>query len=107
MTTLAPRFVEGLKAALGTDSVLTDPADRWPYGQDNSRKHTQPDAVAFVTTHEHVVQAVRLCNEFAVPIVGRGLGSGTTGSAVPIAGGLVLTFERMDRILEIDPANRL
>ncbi len=107
MTELAPRFIERLTTAVGADNIHLDPADRWPYGQDNSRKHSQPDVVAFVTTHEQVVQAVCLCSEFSVPIVGRGLGSGTTGSAVPIAGGLVLAFERMDRILEINPADRL
>lgn len=106
MTGLARRFVERLKAAVGADNVYTDPAERWPYGQDNSRKHAQPDAVAFVTQHEQVVQIVRLCNEFSAPIVGRGLGSGTTGSAVPVRGGLVLSFERMDRILRMDAANR-
>ncbi len=106
MITLTPRFVERLKTAVGADNVLTDPADRWPYGQDNSRKHTQPDIVAFATTHAHVVEIVRLGNEFSVPVVGRGLGSGTTGGAIPIAGGLVLSFERMDRILNMDPANR-
>jgi D-lactate dehydrogenase len=106
MTELAPRFVERLKAAVGADNVYTDPAERWPYGQDNSRKHVQPDVVAFVTRHEQVVQVVQLGNEFSVPIVGRGRGTGTTGSAVPVSGGLVLSFERMDCILEMDPANR-
>jgi len=106
-TGLAPRFIEQLQRALGAPNVLTDPADRWPYGQDNSRRHVQPDAVGFVTTHDHVVETLRLCNEFSVPVVARGLGSGTTGSAVPIAGGLVLSFERMDRVLEINAADRL
>jgi len=104
---LPPRFVQALQAALGADNLLTDPADRWPYGQDNSRQHVQPGAVAIITTHDQVVQAVRLCNEFAVPIVGRGRGTGTTGSALPAEGGLVLAFERMDRVLEMDPANRM
>ena len=104
---LPGRFVEELKAALGKDNVLTDPADRWPYGGDNSRKHTQPDVVAFATTHAQVLDAVRLCHQHAVPIVARGRGTGTTGSAIPLRAGLVLSLERMDRIVEIDPANRV
>jgi len=96
-----------LQAALGKDNVLTDPADCWPYGQDNSRKHAPPDAVAFATTHAQVLETVRLCNEFNVPIVARGRGTGTTGSAVPVRGGLVLSLERMDRIVDMDPANRV
>ena len=100
-------FVERLKAILGSQNVLTDPADRWPYGQDNSRKHTPPDCVAFATTHTQVLETVRLCNRFEVPIVARGRGTGTTGSAVPVRGGLVLSLERMDRIVDMDPANRV
>ncbi|HSW53120.1 MAG TPA: FAD-binding oxidoreductase, partial [Sulfuricaulis sp.] len=91
-------FLDRLAAALGADNVLTDPADRWPYGQDNSRRHTPPDAVAFATGHAQVLETVRLCNQYDIPIVARGRGTGTTGSAIPVRGGLVLSLERMDRI---------
>jgi D-lactate dehydrogenase len=107
MGELAPAFVERLKKILSGDALYLDPADRWPYGQDNSRKHALPDAVALVSTHDHVVQLVRLCNEFNVPIVGRGRGTNTSGSAVPISGGLVVSFERMDKQQPIDRANRM
>jgi D-lactate dehydrogenase len=106
MSDIPGAFVERLKAALGAPNVLTDPADRWPYGQDNSRKHAPPGAVAFATSHAQVQATVRLCNEFNVPVVARGRGTGTTGSAVPVRGGLVLSLERMDRIIGMDPANR-
>ena len=42
-----------------------------------------------------------------MPLVARGRGTNTTGASVPIAGGIVVSFERMNRILAIDPANRL
>ena len=100
-------FVERLKAVLGAQNVLTDPADRWPYGQDNSRKHTPPDAVAFATTHVQVLETVRLCHQYSIPIVARGRGTGTTGSAIPVRGGLVLSLERMNRIVKMDAANRV
>lgn len=106
MSDIPGAFVERLKAALGANNVLTDPADRWPYGQDNSRKLTPPDAVAFATSHAQVLETVRLCNQYNIPIVARGRGTGTTGSAIPVRGGLVLSLERMDRIIEIDAANR-
>jgi D-lactate dehydrogenase len=106
MSDIPGAFVERLKAVLGTQNVLTDPADRWPYGQDNSRKHTPPDAVAFATSHAQVLETVRLCNEYNIPIVARGRGTGTAGSAIPVRGGLVLSLERMDRIIEMDAANR-
>ncbi len=107
MAELARRFLESLRSALGTENVLTDPADCWPYGLDNSRELARPDAVAFATTAAEVRETVRLCNKHEVPIVARGRGTNTTGGAVPLAGGLVLSLERMNRILHTDPANRL
>src|SRR3970282_765888 len=107
MTDLPGPFLARLKSALGAENVLTDPSDCWVYGQDNSRKHAPPDAVAFVTSHTQVVETVRLCHEYSVPVVARGRGTGTTGSAIPLRGGLVLSLERMDRILKMDPANRV
>ena len=86
--------------------ILTEAADCWPYGCDNSRAHTAPDAVVFVRNHEQVVTTVRECHEYNVPVTARGRGTGTTGGAVPVHGGIVVSFERMDEILEIDTGNR-
>src|SRR4030067_1242579 len=105
MSDIPGASVERLKAVLGAQNVLTDPADRWPYGQDNSRKHTPPDVVAFATTHAQVLEAVRVRHEFNVPLVARGRGTGTTGRAIPLRGGLVLSLDRMDRIVEMDAAH--
>lgn len=99
-------FLERLAAVVGAEDLYTDPADRWPYGYDNSRRHTLPDAVAFPAAHAEVLAVVQLCNEFKVPLTARGLGSSTTGSAVPVAGGLVLAMERMNRVLKLDAGNR-
>lgn len=107
MANVTTRFVSELGQIVGRDSVLTDPADRWTYGYDNSRKHSEPDVVAFAVTHEQVLKIVRLCNSYNVPLIARGRGTGTTGSAIPLRGGLVLSLERMDRIIDIDPANRV
>jgi D-lactate dehydrogenase len=104
--TLPPQFLARLAAIVGSEDLYTDPADRWPYSYDNSRRQTQPDAVAFPASHDEVREVVRLCNEFTVPLTARGLGSSTTGSAVPVNGGLVLAMERMNRIIKLDAANR-
>lgn len=106
MAELPRRFLERLAEAVGKPNLLTEPAERWVYGYDNSRRHAQPDAVAFATTHAQAVGAVRACHEFGVPIVGRGRGTNTTGSSVPLQGGLVLSFERMNRIVSMDAPNR-
>jgi glycolate oxidase subunit GlcD len=107
MAEISGDFTARLQELVGAANVLTDPADRWTYGYDNSRKHSEPDIVAFAVNHEQVVESVRLCNRHRVPLVVRGRGTGTTGSAIPLHGGLVLSLERMDRIIEIDPANRV
>jgi D-lactate dehydrogenase len=89
---LPAAFLARLAEAVGVEDLYTDPADRWPYGYDNSRRHTLPDAVAFPASHAEVLAVVLLCNEFKIPLTARGLGSSTTGSAVPVRGGLVLAL---------------
>ncbi len=91
----------------GKSSLLTEAADCWPYGYDNSRRQALPQAVAFATEADQVQALVRLCNRHRIPLIARGRGTGTTGATVPDRGGIVLSFERMDRILEIAPDDRL
>jgi glycolate oxidase subunit GlcD len=99
-------FLTRLAGIVGNGDMLSDPAGRWPYSYDNSRRQAQPGVVVFPANHEEVRDCVRLCNEFNVPLLARGLGSSTTGSAVPPAGGLVLALERMQRVLRLHPADR-
>lgn len=103
---LPPNFLNTLRHAAGSANILTDPADCWPYGYDNSRRHALPQAVAFATGHAMVHDLVRHCYEHGVALVVRGRGTGTTGAAVPLQGELVLSMERMDKILRVDPGNR-
>lgn len=94
-------------APLLGERLLDDPGDRLPYSYDNSRQQSLPDLVAFPESHDEVTAIVRACHEHGLPLVARGLGSGTAGAAVPVAGGLVLGMERMNRIIRIDAANRV
>lgn len=104
---LPPGFLDALRRLLGTDALLTAPADCWTYGYDNSRRHVLPAAVALPASHEQVCEVVRLCHDAGVPLVARGRGTGTTGASVPAPGGIVLGLERLRRIVRVDPANRL
>jgi D-lactate dehydrogenase len=102
---LPPDLHADLAALLG-DGWRTDPGERLTYGYDNSRQQAMPDAVALPTTREQVVALVRACRAHRVPVVARGRGTNTTAAAVPIAGGVVVSFERMQRILAIRPGDR-
>ncbi len=100
-------MIERLREIAGHTSVLTDPADCLPYGYDNSRRQAMPQAVVFATEHSQIREIVRLCRSEEIGLIARGRGTGTTGATVPEQGGVVLSLERMARILEIDPADRL
>lgn len=102
-----PDILTSLSGIVGDRQLLSDPADCWPYGYDNSRQHHLPEAVVFPATHEDIIEIVRLCNDNRIAVVARGRGTGTTGATVPLHGGLVISFERMDRIIDIDPDNRV
>ncbi len=96
-----------LREALGDDRLLLDPADRWTYGYDNSRGQALPGAVTLPVDAAEVAAIVEVCRRFGLPLTTRGRGTGTAGAAVPSEGGVVLSTERMDRVIRIDPANRL
>ncbi|GHA85205.1 FAD-binding oxidoreductase [Cognatilysobacter bugurensis] len=106
MTALLPADLDTELAALLGDGWRTDANERLTYGYDNSRRHAMPDAVALPRTREQVVGLVRACRRHRVPVVARGRGTNTTGAAVPVAGGVVVSFERMERIVDIRPGDR-
>ena len=96
-----------LRRALGADRVLFDPGDCLPYGYDNSRRVSLPQAVAFAKSEDEVVELVRACRELRLPLTVRGRGTNTTGAAVPVEGGLVVSLERMNRVLSISAGDRM
>ncbi len=96
-----------LRVALPADRLFFEPADCLPYAYDNSRRVALPQAVAFPITEDEVVALVRACREFRLPLTVRGRGTNTTGATVPLAGGLVVSMERMSRILVFSPGDRM
>jgi glycolate oxidase len=97
---------ERLVDALGTDSVKTAPEDLAVYSFDAYSQGRNPAAVVLPSSVRDVCAAVRIARECGEPIVSRGAGTGLCGGAIPVAGGVVLSFARMNRILELDVANR-
>jgi len=104
-TPLPAAFHHTLTQLLG-DGWRTDAAALEAHAQDNSWRHALPLGVALPESRQQVQAIVRACREHGVPLVGRGAGTGTTGAAVPTAGGIVLSFARMNRILDIRPGDR-
>lgn len=106
MNTSLPASLHDELAALLGDGWLTDDESVHGYGQDSSRRHALPAAVALPTTREQVIALVRACRAHRVPIVARGAGTSSTGAVIPYRGGVVVSFERMNRILEVNPHDR-
>ncbi len=106
-TPLAAEALAQLRRLLRADALLTDPADCLAYSYDNSRRMALPQAVAFAGDHAEVAAIVGICHAHGIPLTARGRGTNTTGAAVPLAGGLVLSMERMTRILSVSPGDRL
>ena len=98
---------EALRAIVGDELVRTDDAARDTYGQDALRKIHRPDVVVVPADTQQVAAIARLCHETRTPLVPRGGGTGYTGGAVPVRGGVVVSLERLNRILEIDEGNLL
>ncbi|HEV8694970.1 MAG TPA: FAD-binding oxidoreductase, partial [Lysobacter sp.] len=105
MTALSADLQRELSALLG-DGWLSDPSERLTYAYDNSRRESLPDAVALPTSRDQVQALVRACFAHRVPVVARGRGTNTTGATVPIHGGVVVSFERMSRVIDIRPGDR-
>ena len=104
---LPASLLETLHTIFGPGACSTHDAERLAYAYDNSRRNALPDAVVFAQEHAQVEALVRACREHRVPVIARGRGTNTTGATVPVQGGVVVSFERMNRILRIDPDNRL
>lgn len=96
-------------AAVGPDCrLLTAREQLAPYECDGlSAYRHPPDAVVLPADEEQLRRVLQLCHQHSVPVVPRGAGTGLSGGAMPIAGGVVLSTARMNRILKIDPEARV
>jgi D-lactate dehydrogenase len=105
--TLPASLLDGLRAIFAGDALASGGDELRAFARDNSRHEHLPDAAVYPTKHAQVEALVRICREHRVPLTARGGGTSSTGASVPVAGGVVANFTRMDRILRIDPDNRL
>jgi glycolate oxidase len=98
-------LADQLRAIVGRDAVLDRPEDLMLYEYDGGVRTSTPDAVVFPHNTDEVSRVVKVAARERVPIVPRGAGTGLSGGAIPVEGGILIVFSRMNRILEIDAEN--
>lgn len=101
-------FVEALRAVFPPDRLLADAAHLTAYESDGLTAFAvAPRAVVVAESQDEVIAAVRACAAHRIPFVARGSGTSLSGGSVPVAHGIVIALNRLDRILRLDPAQRL
>lgn len=102
---MAKEWVEILKNSLGVNKAIDTPEHLEAFSRDESgiEERYMPDVVVHPENSSDVVKTVKFAHERGIPIVPRGGGSGLSGGAIPVLGGIIVVFDKMNRILEINP----
>jgi len=101
-------FLDQLSAIIPSSRMLVGAAGLAAYESDGLTAFAvKPRAVVLPETADEVIAVVRLCHEHAVPFVARGSGTSLSGGSVPIEDGIVISLNRMNRILRLDPESRI
>ncbi len=103
---VTPAVVEALRQIVGDGHLLVGRDALEPYGHDETvGLWAEAEVVVKVTSAEQVSEVLKLAQQERIPVTPRGAGYGLSGGAVPVLGGIVLSTEKMNRILEIDARN--
>ena len=97
------KALDELIRVVGQERVLSAIEDRICYSYDGTKQKVLPDIVVRPRDTNDVSNTLKIANKYEVPICARGAGSGLTGGAVPLKGGIVFDLKNMDRIVEICP----
>jgi glycolate dehydrogenase FAD-linked subunit len=101
-------FLRALGEIYPGPRLLRQTAQLLPYESDAlTAYHARPLAVVLPESAAEVVATVRACHQHSVPFVARGSGTSLSGGSMPIEGGIVIGLNRLNRILELDPAERI
>ena len=101
------RFVTELERACGREAIVRDPIELLTYECDAlPHLRATPSLVVLPSSAAEVQAIVGACNREGVPFVARGHGSGLSGGALPVAGGIVIGLSRLNKVLDVDIANR-
>jgi len=103
---VTPEILAQFKRIVGAEYVVTDQSELEPYAHDETEDlHFYPQVALKPRSTEQVSQIMKICYENNIPVTPRGGGTGLSGGALPIHGGVILSTEKMNNIVEIDTNN--
>lgn len=103
---ITPGILSQIKTIVGDDNVITSHDALEKYSHDETEDlHYYPEVVVKAGSPEEISALLKLCNEKMIPITPRGAGTGLSGGALAIKGGISLPMERFNKILQIDEQN--
>lgn len=106
---ITKEILEELTGILGAKNVIVDEEKMENYSHDETPREYahMPDVVITPKTTQEISQVVKLANRHLIPITPRGAGSGLSGGAIPSLGGIVLSVEKMNKVIEVDYDNMM
>jgi len=103
---ITPAIIDSLKKIAGAEYVFTDKETLKHYGHDETEDLSfLPAVVVKPRTAEEISGVLKICNKENIPLTPRGAGTGLSGGALPVYGGILLSMERFNKILQIDERN--
>jgi glycolate oxidase subunit GlcD len=103
---MAKNLIKELTRIVGKDNILADLKDLISYSYDATMRQELPDVIVFPHTTEEVQAIMKLAYKEKMPVVPRGAGTNLSGGTIPVKGGIIIEISRMNRILEINTADR-
>ncbi|HCA43240.1 MAG TPA: FAD-binding oxidoreductase [Bacteroidetes bacterium] len=105
-TKVTPEILSSLKKITGDEFVINDEYNLEIYSKDYTEDFRfPPEVIVKPETPEHISEIIKLANQFKIPVYPRGGGTGLSGGALPVLGGICLSMERFNKILELDELN--
>ena len=103
---IARSRIKELTRIVGRDNILADPKDLIAYSYDATMRQELPDVIVFPRSTAEVSAVMKLAHREKIPVVPRGAGTNLSGGTIPVKGGIIVEVSRMNRILEINTADR-
>ena len=103
---IARSLIKDLTRIVGKENILADFKDLISYSYDATMRQELPDVIVFLHSTAETSAIMKLAHREKIPVVPRGAGTNLSGGTIPVKGGIVLETSRMNRILEINTANR-